>query len=49
MPTFFAGNILPPEAERTSQDHTFRFSKQDANNLKLVGKPIRLEHNEHLT
>ena len=49
MPTFFAGNILPPEAERTSQDHTFRFSKQDADNLQLVGKPIRLEHNEHLT
>jgi hypothetical protein len=49
MPTFFAGNILPPEAERTSQDRTFRFSKQDADNLKLVGKPIRLEHNEHLT
>ena len=49
MPTFFAGNILPPEAERTSQDHTFRFSKEDADNLKLVGKPIRLEHNEHLT
>ena len=49
MPTFFAGNILPPEAERTSKDHTFRFSKQDADNLKLVGKPVRLEHNEHLT
>ena len=49
MPTFFAGNILPPEEERTSQDHTFRFSKEDADNLQLVGKPIRLEHNEHLT
>ena len=49
MPTFFAGNILPPEAERTSDDHTFRFSKEDANSLELVGKPIRLEHNEHLT
>jgi len=49
MPTFFAGNILPPETERTSDDHTFRFSKEDANNLQLVGKPIRLEHNEHLT
>ena len=49
MPTFFAGNILPPEAERTSEDHTFRFSKQDADNLKLVGKPVRLEHDEHLT
>lgn len=49
MPTFFAGNILPPETERTSDDHTFRFSKEDANSLELVGKPIRLEHNEHLT
>lgn len=49
MPTFFAGNILPPESERTSDDHTFRFSKEDANSLELVGKPIRLEHNEHLT
>ena len=49
MPTFFAGNILPPEVERTSEDHTFRFSKQDADNLKLVGKPVRLEHDEHLT
>lgn len=49
MPTFFAGNILPPETERTSNDHTFRFSKEDANSLELVGKPIRLEHNEHLT
>ena len=49
MPTFFAGNILPPETERTSDDHTFRFSQKDANDLQLVGKPIRLEHNEHLT
>ena len=49
MPTFFAGNILPPETERTSDDHTFRFSQKDANSLQLVGRPIRLEHNEHLT
>jgi len=49
MPTFFAGNILPPESERTSLDHTFRFSQKDAEDLQLVGKPIRLEHSEHLT
>ena len=49
MPTYFAGNILPPESERTSEDHTFRFSKEEANGLQLVGKPIRLEHEKDLT
>jgi hypothetical protein len=49
MPTFFAGNVLPPPSERTSNDPTFRFSQQDAEKLQLVGKPIRLEHEESLT
>ena len=49
MPTYFAGNVLPPRAERTSQDPTFRFSQNDAETLRLVGKPIRLEHEKALT
>lgn len=53
MPTFFAGNILPSDAQRNSDpasdDHTFRFSRAEAQRLQLVGKDVRLEHDAALT
>ena len=49
MPTYFGGNILPPESQRTSSDHTFRFNREEAQKLQLVGKDVRLEHDAALT
>ena len=51
MPTWFGGNILPPEKERTASDHTFRYSGKDAKALvrNVVGKDVRLEHDEQMT
>ena len=47
--TYFAGNVLPRQSERTSQDPTFRFNQKEAETMRLVGKPIRLEHEKALT
>lgn len=51
MSTYFVGNVLPPTDAQTSaddQDPTFRFSKEEARKLNLVGKPIRCEHEASL-
>jgi len=51
MATYFVGNVLPPTDAQTSiddQDPTFRFSKEEAGKLNLVGKPIRCEHSASL-
>lgn len=46
MVRYFIGNVLSPweKEHKAENDHTFAFSKQEANDLKLVGKPIRMEH-----
>ena len=49
MATYFGGNVLQAEIERSSDDHTFRFDRQQADSLQLVGCPVRLEHEESLT
>lgn len=51
MTTYFIGNVLPSTSCQTSlddQDPTFRFSKDEARKLNLVGKPIRCEHEASL-
>lgn len=51
MPTFFCGNCLPPENERSGgyyEDPTFKFSREEQSKLQLVGKEIRLEHHPDL-
>jgi len=51
MPTYFCGNCLPPENERSGgfyDDPTFKFSREEQSNLQLVGKEIRLEHHPDL-
>lgn len=51
MATFFAGNVLPATASQTSiddQDPTYRFTREEAESLDLVGKPIRCEHSKTL-
>ena len=51
MATYFAGNVLPPTDAQTSiddQDPTYRFTREEAESLNLVGKPIRCEHSKTL-
>ena len=51
MSTYFVGNVLPPTDAQNSvddRDPTFRFSKEEARKLNLVGKPIRCEHEASL-
>lgn len=51
MSTYFCGNVLPPENERSGgyyDDPTFKFSREEQSKLQLVGKEIRLEHHPDL-
>ena len=50
MVRYFIGSILSPtEKESVAEnDPTFGFSKEEANTLEVVGKPIRMEHNKDM-
>ena len=45
MPTYFIGNVLSPTNTQPEQDDpTFAFTREEAANLDLTDKPIRMEH-----
>lgn len=49
MPKYFIGNVLSPtETQPEQHDPTFAFTKKEAFDLDLTGKPIRMEHNSEL-
>lgn len=50
MVRYFIGSILSPtEKESVAEnDPTFGFSDEEASNLQVVGKPIRMEHNKDM-
>ena len=45
MVKYFIGNVLSPTNTQPEQhDPTFAFTKKEAFDLDLTGKPIRMEH-----
>ena len=49
MVKYFIGNVLSPTKTQPEQhDPTFAFTKQEAFDLDLTGKPIRMEHHPDL-
>ena len=49
MPTYFIGNVLSPTNTQPEQDDpTFAFTREEAANLDLTDKPIRMEHHSEL-
>ena len=49
MVKYFIGNVLSPtETQPEQEDPTFAFTKKEAFNLDLSGKPIRMEHHPEL-
>ena len=49
MPTYFIGNVLSPtDTQPEQEDHTFAFTREEAANLDLIDKPIRMEHHSEL-
>jgi hypothetical protein len=49
MPRYFIGNVLSPtETQPEQHDPTFAFTRREAYNLDLTGKPIRMEHHPDL-
>ena len=48
MVKYFIGNVLSPTDTQPEQhDPTFAFTKKEAFDLDLTGKPIRMEHHPH--
>ena len=49
MVKYFIGNVLSPtETQPEQHDPTFAFTKKEAFDLDLTGKPIRMEHHPDL-
>lgn len=49
MVKYFIGNVLSPtETQPEQEDPTFAFTKKEAFDLDLSGKPIRMEHHPEL-
>ena len=49
MVKYFIGNVLSPTNTQPEQhDPTFAFTKKEAFDLDLTGKPIRMEHHPEL-
>lgn len=49
MPRYFIGNVLSPtETQPEQHDPTFAFTRKEAFDLDLKGKPIRMEHHPDL-
>ena len=49
MVKYFIGNVLSPtETQPEQEDPTFAFTKKEALDLDLSGKPIRMEHHPEL-
>lgn len=49
MVKYFIGNVLSPtETQPEQEDPTFAFTKKEAFDLDLTGKPIRMEHHPEM-
>ncbi len=49
MVRYFIGNVLSPtETQPEQHDPTFAFTSEEAKNLDLCGKPIRMEHDPEM-